>query len=76
VPGGKIGAVAVGISPALMLGFAIARSQHEQVLGMSSFAFGVILMAAGVAAHYLNTIIKPHGWALPAEKTEPLTVKT
>jgi amino acid transporter len=71
VPGGKVGAIVVGIAPALMLGFAIARSQHEQVLGMSSFAFGMVLMAAGVAAYYLNTTLKPHGWTIPAEKTEP-----
>ncbi|HEX4486368.1 MAG TPA: APC family permease, partial [Terriglobales bacterium] len=34
VPGGLAGAVAVGVAPVLMLGFAVLRSQHEQVLGM------------------------------------------
>ena len=44
VPGGLFGAIAVGIPPMLLLGFAIVRSEHEAVLGMSSFAFGMILI--------------------------------
>src|SRR5258707_2523852 len=39
VPGGMFGAIAVGITPMLLLGFSVVRSQSEQVLGMSSFAF-------------------------------------
>src|SRR5207245_9448700 len=54
VPGGLFGAVAVGVAPMLLLGFSIVRSQHEQVLGMSSFAFGMLLIAAGVLAYVLN----------------------
>ena len=40
VPGGLFGAIAVGIPPVLLLGFAIIRSEHEVVLGMSSLWFG------------------------------------
>ena len=47
VPGGMFGAVAVGIAPMLLLGFSIVRSQSEQVLGMSSFAFGMLLIGGG-----------------------------
>jgi amino acid transporter len=68
VPGGMFGAVALGIAPLLMLGFAVGRSQSEQVLGMSSFAFGLILMGAGVLAYLLNITVKPQGWAVPGEK--------
>ena len=67
VPGGMFGAIAVGIPPVLLLGFAIMRSQSETVLGMSSFAFGLILMGAGVVAYLLNRALKPAGWA-PAER--------
>jgi amino acid transporter len=67
VPGGMFGAIAVGIPPVLLLGFAIVRSQSETVLGMSSFAFGLILMGAGVVAYLLNRALKPAGWA-PAER--------
>ena len=63
VPGGMFGAIAIGIAPMLLLGFSIVRSQHESVLGMSSFAFGLILMGAGVVAYAVNHALKPHGWA-------------
>jgi amino acid transporter len=68
VPGGMFGAVAVGVAPMLLLGFSIVRSQHVQVLGISSFAFGMLLIAAGVLAYILNLTLKPAGWAPVAEK--------
>jgi amino acid transporter len=71
VPGGMFGAVAIGIAPMMMLGFSIFRSQHETVFGMSSFAFGMILVAAGVVAYGLNHALKPEGWtAARAEKPQ------
>jgi amino acid transporter len=70
VPGGMFGAVAVGITPMLLLGFSILRSQHEQVLGMSSFAFGILLIGAGVLVYFLNLALKPAGWA-PAAAEKP-----
>jgi amino acid transporter len=69
VPGGLVGAVAVGVAPMLLLGFSIVRSQHELVLGISSFAFGLLLIAAGVLAYILNLKLKPAGWAPVAEKS-------
>ena len=71
VPGGLFGAIAIGITPMLMLGFSIFRSEHETVAGMSSFAFGMILMAAGVVAYGLNHVLKPGGWAPGTEKPQP-----
>ncbi len=70
VPGGKIGAIAIGIAPVLLLGFSVIRSKAEQVLGVSSFAFGMILIGGGVAAYALNTLLKPTGWA-SSEGVEP-----
>jgi hypothetical protein len=52
----------------LLLGFSIVRSQHEQVLGISSFAFGMLLIGAGVLAYFLNLALKPAGWAPAVEK--------
>ena len=72
VPGGMFGAIAVGIPPVLLLGFAIVRSQSETMLGMSSFAFGLILMGVGVVAYLLNRALKPAGWA-PVERTPEMT---
>ena len=63
VPGGMFGAIAVGIAPTLLLGLAVVRSEHESVLGMSSFWFGLILIGAGVIAYLINHALKPQGWA-------------
>jgi amino acid transporter len=73
VPGGMFGAVAIGVAPMMMLGFSIFRSQHETVFGMSSFAFGMILMAAGVVAYGLNHLLRPGGWT-PARAEKPQVV--
>jgi amino acid transporter len=67
VPGGMFGAVAIGIAPVLLLGFALVRSQSEQVWGMSSFALGAIVVATGVLEYALNYALKPAGWT----KEEP-----
>jgi amino acid transporter len=71
VPGGLLGAIAIGIPPLAMLGFSIIRSEHETVAGMSSFAFGMILMGAGVVAYLLNHAVKPEGWIAAEEKPQP-----
>ena len=63
VPGGLFGAIAVGIPPVLLLGFAIVRSEHEVVLGMSSFLFAMLVIGAGVVAYAINHALKPTGWA-------------
>ena len=70
VPGGLFGAIAVGIAPIALLGFSVVRSETEQVLGMSSFAFGMILIAAGVVAYFINHALKPAGWADVAVKKQ------
>ncbi len=68
VPGGLLGAIAVGVLPVLLLGFSIVRSESERVWGMSSFTFGMILIGLGVGAYFLNSALKPQGWAVPAEE--------
>jgi amino acid transporter len=72
VPGGMFGAVAVGIAPMLLLGFSVLRSQSEQVLGISAFAFGMLLIAAGAVAYFLNVTLKPSGWSTAPDKPEPV----
>jgi amino acid transporter len=72
VPGGLFGAIAIGIPPLLLLGFSVVRSEHESILGMSSFAFGMILIAGGFVAYALNHALKPAGWAVaPKRKPQP-----
>jgi amino acid transporter len=62
VPGGMFGAIGIGVMPVLLLGFSVFRSESEQVWGMSSFAFGLILIGAGVVAYFLNHALRPAGW--------------
>ncbi len=69
VPGGMFGACAVGVAPALLLGFALVRSQSESVWGISSFALGALVVAAGVVAYAVNRALKPAGWTV--EEPEP-----
>jgi len=64
VPGGLFGAIAVGIAPVLLLGFDLVRSESEQIAGVSSFAFGAIIIGAGVLAYVLSQVLKPAGWAV------------
>jgi amino acid transporter len=70
VPGGLIGAIAVGIPPTLLLGFAIVRGDHETILGMSGFIFGLLVFGAGVLAYFVNYALKPQGWAPAEQKPE------
>jgi amino acid transporter len=67
VPGGLPGAVLIGVPPAALLVFSIIRGQHETVLGMSSFAFGVLVIGLGVAVYGVSYLLKPQGWAGTAE---------
>ncbi len=43
------------------------RSEHEQVWNMSSFAFGMILIAAGLWPTSSTMLLKPQGWAAQAQ---------
>jgi len=72
VPGGKLGAIAIGIPPVMLLAFSVIRSEHESILGMSSFTFGMILIAAGVVAYAVNHALKPAGWPVAdSKKVQP-----
>ncbi len=58
VPGGKLGAVLLGLCPMLLLGFSVYASESERILGMSGLAFGGILMVAGVAVYGAGVLFK------------------
>jgi amino acid transporter len=70
VPGGMFGAIGIGVMPVLLLGFSVIRSESEQVWGMSSLAFGMILIGAGVVAYFLNHAVRPAGWTTE-ERPQP-----
>ena len=61
IPGGLFGAVAVAVCPTLLLGLAIVQGQREQILGMSSLAFGLLLIAGGTLAYGVQRMLRD-GW--------------
>jgi amino acid transporter len=65
VPGGLLGAVFIGVFPTLLLGFSIFRSDNEQILGISSLLFGVLLIAGGFFAYGLDMFLRPARTAPP-----------
>jgi amino acid transporter len=68
VPGGLFGAVAVGVCPALLLGFSVVHSDHESILGMNSLLFGLILIAGGIAAYGLAELARHSGLLAPSDR--------
>jgi amino acid transporter len=66
VPGGKIGAVLLGLCPMLLIGFALFQTDGERILGMNALLFGAMLMAAGFAAYALMALLRPARDAQPA----------
>ena len=67
VPGGWLGALFIGVPPMLLLGLSAVRGQSEHILGMSSFAFGILLIVAGFVAYAVNLLLKPQGWGSVVE---------
>jgi amino acid transporter len=67
VPGGVPGVILIGVLPGALLLVSIIRGERETILGMSSAAFGLILIALGVAAYAVNYRLRPRGWTVAAE---------
>jgi amino acid transporter len=61
VPGGMFGAIMLGVFPALLLGFSIVRGQQEQILGMSSLTFGLLLIGGGGIAYIIKEALRHSG---------------
>jgi len=58
VPGGLAGAVLVGLVPTLLLALAVARSEHEEVLGMNGLTFGLVAILAGFITYYATSPLR------------------
>jgi amino acid transporter len=57
VPGGMAGAIATGVIPVLLLGFAVWSGGREHILGMNALLFGAIVICAGFAAYAIRTML-------------------
>jgi hypothetical protein len=59
------GAVAVGIAPALLIGFAVYSAREETVLGLNALLFATLVGAAGAAVYALILLAQRGKRALP-----------
>ena len=48
----------VGVVPMAMLGYSVYSGDHEQILGMSAFTFGVIVIGAGFVFYAINALVR------------------
>ena len=58
VPGGLIGAIAIGIPPAVLLAFTAARSEVEPIGPINSLELSGILIALGVIVYFFGERIR------------------
>ncbi len=52
VPGGLAGTVLLALGPVALLFISVMEGEQEQILGMSSLSFGMIMVAAGVVVYW------------------------
>ena len=69
VPGGLGVAIALGVSPTLLIGFSVFRGETEHILGMSSLAFGLLIVAAGVLLYGVRLLAGPISRPAPVATT-------
>jgi amino acid transporter len=58
VPGGTVGAVAIGLPPLALMVTAVARNRQEFVGATNELVIGILVIAAGVALYFLTRILQ------------------
>jgi amino acid transporter len=58
VPGGKAGVIAVGVGPALLIGYALWAARDEHVGSMPALEFAALVGLAGAAVYAVATMAK------------------
>ena len=61
VPGGLWGAVAVGVGPTLLIGFALWAARGERLAGLSALGFAAIVAAAGPVVYLVARAVTQVG---------------
>jgi amino acid transporter len=61
VPGGTVGAVLLGIPPAVLLVLTVVRNHAEALGPITALEFGAILIALGVATYYVRERLRKPG---------------
>ena len=57
VPGGIVGAIAIGVPPLALMIAAFARNRSEQIGSTNELVIGIGVIAAGVALYFLSKAI-------------------
>jgi amino acid transporter len=60
VPGGLLGAIAVGIPPLALLVLTVIRNDAEPIGPINALEFGALLIGAGVVSYFLSERIHDH----------------
>ena len=58
VPGGMVGAIALGISPAVLITFALWAARDEQVLGLNALLFAAMVAIAGAIMYTITEAVR------------------
>jgi amino acid transporter len=58
VPGGTVGAVAIGLPPLALMVAAVARNRQEFLGATNELVIGILVIAAGVALYFLTRILQ------------------
>ena len=58
VPGGMVGAALLGVFPLLLLVVSVVHGQDERILGMSGVVFGLLLIAGGIGAWGVKSLVE------------------
>ena len=56
VPGGRVGAVAAGIGPAVLIAFAMWAARGERVLGLNALLFAAVVGVSGAGTYGLTRL--------------------
>lgn len=54
VPGGTVGAAALGVGPVVLLGVALSKNLHEELLGVNALFFGAGVVVLGMVTYALT----------------------
>jgi amino acid transporter len=67
VPGGKAGAMVIGIGPALLIVFALWAARNEHVLGLNALLFAATVGAAGAAVYGISELVRRKSQAMQSD---------
>jgi amino acid transporter len=71
IPGGMAGAVAIGVFPALLIGFALWNARDEHVLGLNALLFAGIVAVTGAIVYGFTSLFRRRRLGDPTVRDMP-----